>query len=63
MDVETDPVNMTESNDNSIFHAAANLNPKNASGSSHDCLNKKRSRGEASGKNHSDSSNSVDEDK
>ena len=58
MDVETDPVNMTESNDNSIFYAAANFNPKNASGSSHDCLNKKRSRGEASRKNHS-----VDEDK
>ena len=67
--VETDPVNMAESIENSIFQAAAealaavNPNPKDASGSSHGCFNKKRSRGEeASGKDHSDSSSSDDED-
>ena len=61
---DTDPVNT----DNSILQAAAealfaaNPNLKDASGSSHDCANKKRSRGEASGKDHSDLSNSDDGD-
>ncbi len=65
---DTDPVHMTESIDNSILQAAAeafaaaNPNLQDASGSSHDCANKKRSPGEASGKDHSDSSNSDDED-
>ena len=66
---DTDPVNMlTESIDNSILQAAAealsaaNPNLKDASGSSHDCANKKRSRGEASGKDHSGLSNSDDGD-
>ena len=66
--VDTDPVYLTELIDNSILQAAAealaasNPNLKDASGSSHDCANKKRSRGEASEKDHSDSSNSNDED-
>ena len=69
VNVDTDPVHLTELIDNSILQAAAealaaaNPNLKDASGSSHDCANKKRSRGEASEKDHSDSSNSDDEDK
>ena len=40
---------MTDSIDNFIFQAPANPNLKDASGSSHDCLNKRLSRGEESG--------------
>ena len=60
---------MTESIDNSILQAsskalaAANPNLKDASRSSQDCATKKRSRGDASRKDHLDSSNSDDEDK
>ena len=61
--IEMNPVNTTHLNDISIFPAivnASNPNPKNETGISHDCFNKKRSRSVSFASDESDSSKEFD---